>query len=140
MFTGILYVLHISHGTFGENLMAIKTFFTCWWFCFISTESIGNVLQLSSVITSKEKLNVGHLVNQKRWSGVGWGWSQKKFFSASYCSENKGGPGPLGLSTGSATGVKFKTQQQQQQQQQQQLTTKLGPNTLEVKTDLIYNE
>ena len=56
----------------------------------------------------------------------------KKSFPAlrtSYCSEKKGGPGPQGPFPGPATGVKFKTQQQQQQQ----LTTKLGPNTLEVR-------
>ena len=57
--------------------------------------------------------------------------SKKSFpaLRASYCSEKKGGPGPQGPFPGPATGVKFKTQQQQQQQ----LTTKLGPNTLEVR-------
>ena len=57
--------------------------------------------------------------------------SKKSFLAlrASYCSEKKGGPGPQSPFPGPATGVKFKTQQQQQQQ----LTTKLGPNTLEVR-------
>lgn len=48
--------------------LTVKTFFPCWWFCFISFESIGNVLKLGRVITSKEKSNVGHLVIQKSWS------------------------------------------------------------------------
>ena len=65
--------------------------------------------------------------------GVGWGGGgPPQFFlalQASYYSENKGDTGPQGPSPGSATGVKFKTQQQQQQ-----FTTKLGPNTSEVKT------
>ena len=48
--------------------------------------------------------------------GVGWGGGGlKKIFWALwalYCTDNKGDPGPQGLSPGSATGVKFKTQQQ----------------------------
>ena len=68
--------------------------------------------------------------------GVGWGGGgpPPKFFLAlwaSYWAENKGDTGPQGPSPGSATSVKFKAQQQQQQQQ---LTTRLSPNTLEVKT------
>ena len=63
---------------------------------------------------------------------MGWGWSQKKVFrpfGPHIALKKKGGPGPQGPFPGPATGVKFKTQQQQQQQ----LTTKLGPNTLEVR-------